>query len=128
MSFQENSLWFLCKVKAIQGDVGIFMHIKAYSDIFKHKRKYSQAHSEHSVTLAYSVPKAYSEPCFIQKPDIFRTLVYSETWYIQSPDIFRTLLYSEPWYIQNSGIFKTLVYSERWYIQNPVKHGGFSRK
>ena len=42
--------------------MGIFMYIQAYSDIFKHKQKNSQAHSEHSVTLAYS------EPWHIQNP------------------------------------------------------------
>ena len=98
MSLQENSLWFLYKVKAIQGDVGIFMYIQAYSDIFKHKQKNSQAHSEHSVTLAYL------EPWHIQ---------YQK--HIQSCAIFRALTYLEPFYIQNSGIFRTLAYSEPCY-------------
>ena len=56
LSFQKNSLWLLYKVKVTQADVGILMHILAYSDIFKHKQKYSQAHSKHAVTLAYLEP------------------------------------------------------------------------
>ena len=36
---------------------------------------------------------------------------YSEPWYIQNPDIFRTLVYSKPWYIQDLK-----------HIHNPVKH------
>ena len=39
--------------KAIQSDVGIFMHILAYSDILKHKQTYSKAYPEPSLTLAY---------------------------------------------------------------------------
>ena len=51
-----------CKTKVIQADLGIFMHLLAYSDIFKHKRAYSaiqellghiQACSESPVTLTY---------------------------------------------------------------------------
>ena len=112
MSPQENSLWFLYKVKATQADVGIFTHILAYSEILKHKQKYLQAHSKHSVTLAYSVPEAYSEPCYIQNPDIFGTLVYSESWNIDNPLLIRILVYSESWHFQNPGIFRNLVYSE----------------
>ena len=65
--------------KAIQADLGIFTHILAYSDIFKHKQAYS------GIIWAYS--------------GIFRTLC--------NPSIFKTLLHSEPkayselWYIQN---------------------------
>ena len=71
MSVQENSLWFLQKAKAIQTDVGILMHILTYSDIFKHRQTYSQAYSEPSLrTLLYSVPEAYSEPWYIQHPDL----------------------------------------------------------
>ena len=53
-------------------------------------------------------------PGHTQNSDIFRILensepeAYSEPWYIQNPDIFRTLVYSGFWYIQNPGIFKTL--------------------
>ena len=62
-----------CKTKAIQTDLGTFRH--------------SQAYSKPCVNLAYS------EPWYIQNPDIFKTR-----------NIFRTLIYSE---IENSGIFKT---------------------
>ena len=69
------------KTKAIQADKGIFTHILAYSDIFKHKQ---------SIGIFRTL-------CI---PGIFRTLVYTE----QKP-------YSEPWYIENRGILRTLVYS-----------------
>ena len=65
-----------CKTKAIQTDLGTFRH--------------NQAYSETCVNLAYS------EPWYIQNPDIFKTR-----------NICRTLVYSEPRYIENSGIFKT---------------------
>ena len=45
--------------------------------------------------------QTYSKPCV--------TLAYSEPWYIQNPDIFRT-----------RSIFRTLAYVELWYIQNPL--------
>ena len=72
--------------KAIQADLGIFTHILAYSDIFKHKQAYS------GIIWAYS--------------GIIRTLC--------DPSIFRNLVYSKPWYIQNQkhiqsrGIFRTM--------------------
>ena len=66
-----------CKTKAIQTDLGTFRH--------------NQAYSKPCVNLAYS------EPWYIQNPDIFKTR-----------NIFRTLDYSEPWYIENSGTFETL--------------------
>ena len=97
-----------------------FTHIPAYSDISRHIQpgiiRHIQANSEHCVTLTYS------EPSYIQKlgkfrtRGIFRTLVYSEPWFIQNPDIFKA--YSEPWNIQNSEIFRTLVYAEPWQIEN----------
>ena len=80
------------KTKAIQADKGIFTHILAYSDIFKHKQ-------------STGIFRSFCNP------GIFRTLVYAEQ-----------KTYSEPWYIENHGIFRTLVYSEPWHIQNPVKH------
>ena len=64
-----------CKTEAIQADLGIFR------------------------TMAYSEPEAHSEPCSIQNPVIFKTLVYSEPWHIQNlwqiPGILRILAYSE---------------------------------
>ena len=112
------------------------MHILAYSDIFKHEQKCSQAHWEHSVKLEYLEPwyiqyqkhiqnraifrtLTYSEPWYIQTHGIFRTLEYSEPFYIQNPSIFRALVNSEPWYIQKHGIFRSLAYSDPLYIQNP---------
>ena len=64
-----------CKTKAIQTDLGTFRH--------------NQAYSETCVNLAYS------EPWYIQNPDIFKTR-----------NICRTLVHSEP------GILKTLAYSK----------------
>ena len=59
----------------------------------------------HTQELFRSI-QSYSKPCV--------TLVYSEPWYINNPEIFgtrsifRTLGYSELWYIQNSRIFRKL--------------------
>ena len=80
------------KAKAIQADLGIFMHIPAYSDKFKHKQG------------IISHIQACSEPYVI--------LAYLELWYTQNPGVLRTLAYSEPWFIQNTGIFRILAYSE----------------
>ena len=44
---------FPLKAKTIQADVDIFMHILAYSDIFKYKYTYSQVYSEPSVIPVY---------------------------------------------------------------------------
>ena len=83
-----------CKTKTIQTDLDIFMHIPAYTGIFRHPdiirhiQVYSriiQAYYEPCVTLVYSEPEAYSEPCYIQNSGTFRTT-----------DIFRILGYSEP--------------------------------
>ena len=43
--------------------------------------------------LGYSEPEAYPEPWYIQNPGpcVFRALAYSEPCYIQIPRIFRTL-------------------------------------
>ena len=94
------------KAKASQADIGIFTHIHAYSDIFRHDQPYS------------GIIQAFSEPCV--------TLAYLKPWYIQNPGMlrmrskFRTLVYSEPWHIQqHPGIFRALVYAEPWHIQNP---------
>ena len=89
------------------------MHILAYSDIFKYKQKYSQAHSEHSVTLAYLEPWhiQYQKSCYIQNPGIFRALAYLECLYIQNSGMFRVLEYSELFYIQNTGVFSIVTYS-----------------
>ena len=59
-----------CKTKAMQTDLGTFRHNQAYSKPCVHL--------------------AYTEPCYIQNPDIFK-----------KPET-----YSDPWYIENCGIFK----------------------
>ena len=94
------------KTKAIQADLGIFTQIPAYSGISRHIQpniiRHIQAYSEPCVTLINSEPDAYSEPWYIQKPGLFRTLVCSKPWHIQNqghihdPDIFRTQTYLEP--------------------------------
>ena len=65
-----------CKTKAIQTDLGTLRH--------------NQVYSKPCVNLTYS------EPWYIQNPDIFKTR-----------NIFRTLVYSEPRCTENYGIFKT---------------------
>ena len=83
------------KTKAIQTDEGIFTHILAYSNIFKHKQRIGIFRTLCNPgifrTLAYTEQKAYSESWYIENRGIFRTLVYSETWHTQNPGIFKTL-------------------------------------
>ena len=80
-----------CKTKAIETDLGTFMHNQAYPRII-------QVYSGIFRTLC--------------DPGILKTVVYSEPWHIQNqkhiqnPGMFTTLVYSEPMYIQNAGIFK----------------------
>ena len=74
------------KTKAIQTDEGIFTHILAYSNIFKHKQ---------SIGIFRTL-------C---NPGIFRTLVYT-----------KQKACSAPWYIENHGIFRTLAYSKPCHI------------
>ena len=74
----------------IQSYSRIFQHIHAfqiYPDIIRHIQEYS------------GVTQAYFEPCV--------TLTYSELCYIQNRDIFKT-----------RGLFRTLVYPKFWHIQN----------
>ena len=61
-----------CKTKAVQTNLGSFMHNQIYPGII-------QAYSEPCATLTYLKLR------YIQNPDIFRTPVYSECWYIQNP-------------------------------------------
>ena len=61
-------------------NVELVFNILAYSVITRHIQEVSRDIMPHS------------QACV--------TLVYSEPWYIQNPDIFRNLAYSEPWYIQ----------------------------
>ena len=98
------------KTKAIQADLGIFTHIPAYSDIsgiFKYIQNSGKFRTRRVFrTMANSEPDAYSEPSYMQKPGLIRTLVCSKIWHIQNqrhihdPDLFRTQ------------IFRTIVYSE----------------
>ena len=55
-------------------------NIQAYSDIFR-----TLCNQVKFKTLVYPQPDAYSEPWYIQKPEIFRILAYSEP-----------MVYSEP--------------------------------
>ena len=97
------------KTKAIQTELGIFMHIPAYSGIFRHIQAYSGIFKNYlGVFLT------------LCNPVIFRTLVYSEFWHIQNqrhiqnPCISKTLAnsepdaYSESWAKQNPEIFRTV--------------------
>ena len=82
-----------CKSKAIQTDLGTFMHNQAYPGIIQ----------------------VYSKPCItwhIQRHGIFRTLTHSksETYsdiFSQDLSIFRTLAYS-----------KSKAYSDIYYIKH----------
>ena len=66
-----------CKTKAIQSDLFTFRHNEAYSKPY--------------------INLTYSEPWYIQDPDIFKT----RNIFSKNPGIFRTQVYC------NSGIFKT---------------------
>ena len=66
------------KTKAIHADLDIFTDIPAYSDIPRYIQPGIASHNQ-----AYS---GIIKPCV--------TLTYSEPWYIQDPEIIRTLVYS----------------------------------
>ena len=113
------------KTKAIQANLGIFMHILAYWSIFRHIQAWSGIFRNYSGifktlgkplifrTQEYSEPEGYPESWNNENSGIFRTRRH-----IQNPGIFRTLIYPEPWYIQNPGILRTKVYSEPWHVEN----------
>ena len=73
-----------CKAKTIQTNLGTFMRNQAYPGII-------QAYSGILKTLCNTIltlyllliyvcrTLAYSQPCFIQSPSIFRTLAYSKS-------------------------------------------------
>ena len=96
------------KQKSSSKYIHIFLHIQAYSEIFRHNQTYSgfiQAYTGMSRTLynpgisrtpAYSEPEAYSEPWYIQN-----------LRHIQISGIFRSLAYLEPLHSQYPGIIKT---------------------
>ena len=95
-------VWYIFRILPIIVNSDIFT---SYSDIFSHIVAY----------LKFCVTLAYSEPCHIQKPGIFRTqvifrtlsrhiLAYSEHCII--------LTHWEPCHIQNFGICSTWAYSE----------------
>ena len=52
---------------------------QAYSGIFRTQCNPGIFRTGTSKTLTYSKPEIYSEPWYIQNPDIFRTLVYSKS-------------------------------------------------
>ena len=130
------TIW-TCKTKAIQADLGIFIHIHTYSSIFRHINAQPGIFRNYPGIFRTLFKYAYSEHCpiqnwrHIQNPSIlrtrgiFRTLVYAEFWHIQNSDILRTkgilgtLAYSELWYIQNPGILRNQVYLESWHVENP---------
>ena len=103
-----------CKTKAIQTDLGIFMHIHAYARIFRHFQAYPEIIRH---ILNPGIIQAYSGSCC--NPGIFRILLHSESGHIQNgnhsqnPGTSKTLAHSEPeiylesWAIQNPGIFRT---------------------
>ena len=75
-----------CKAKAIQADLTIFTHIPAYSGMFTLIQTQSNIFRNYSsifrtlcnpgvfLIVSCSEPEAYSEPCYIQNPEIFSTL------------------------------------------------------
>ena len=75
-SFRKGITMEKCKTKTIQTGLDTFRHNQAY--------------------LKNYVNRAYTQPCYIQNPEIFKTR-----------NTFRTLVYSEPRCNENSGIFKT---------------------
>ena len=72
--------WVNVKQKSIQTDLDTFRHNQTYPGIIEPFR-----------TLCY--PGMFKEP--FRTRSIIRTLAYSQPWYVQSPDIFRTLTYSK---------------------------------
>ena len=106
------------RAKTIQADFGIFAHIAAFSDRFRHIQsdiiRHIQAYSEPCITLTYSEPWQIQNQRHIQNLDVFKTLAYPEPWFVQNqrhiqdPDIFRTKTYLESQYIQDPDIFRTL--------------------
>ena len=109
------------KVKAIQADLGIFMHIPAYSDKITDIQelfRYIQAYSKPCVTLTCLERWYIWNPGTFRIRSIFRIVVYSKPWHIQNPGVFTTLVYLEPWCIQNRGLFRTLsnIYDDYFQI------------
>ena len=108
-------VWYIFRILPIIVNSDIFT---SYSDIFSHIVAY----------LKFCVTLAYSEPCHIQKPGIFRT-----------QDIFRTLsrhilAYSvdcitlafwKTYFIQDFAIFRISALRNSRHIQNPVDLGTF---
>ena len=83
-----------CKTKAIQADVGMFTHIRAYSDIFKEKQPYSQAHSEPSVNLAYLESWHIQNPAKHLRWSIFAKIVNNYN-YFHNISFSSSLLYEK---------------------------------
>ena len=103
-----------CKTKTSQADLGIFSHIPAYSDIFRHNQTYPeiiQAYSEPCVILAYS------EPCYIQNLGIFTT------WRIFGTLAYSNLkAYSEPCQISTMERFATIVNGYNYFRNMSFLH------
>ena len=94
------------KTNTIQLDLGIFTHIPASSNIYRHIQpdivRHIQAYSENCLTLIHSEPGQIEKQKHIQNLDIFRTMACSKPWHIQNqrhihdPDIFKIEIYLEP--------------------------------
>ena len=92
-----------CKTKSVQADLGIFTHIQTYSEL--------------CVTLAYSESEAYSEPWYIQNPDIFRTLVYSKPCQTSTMERFAKIVEGYH-YSRNINFSLSLLYEKNMIFLN----------
>ena len=77
-----------CKTKATQTDLGMLRHNQGKPGII-------QAYSEPYVTLAYLNLWDIRNPDIFRTRSIFRTLACSQPWYIQKFGLFKTLAYSK---------------------------------
>ena len=79
------------KIKTIQTDIRIFMHIPVYSDISRHIYPviitHIQAYSESCATLAYAEPSQIKNQRHNKNRGIFRILAYSEQGRIEGTSI-----------------------------------------
>ena len=75
-SFRKGITMEKCKTKTIQTGLDTFRHNQAY--------------------LKNYVNRAYTQPCYIQNPEIFKTRNTFRTWFIQNPGVMKTLAYSKP--------------------------------
>ena len=112
----------------IQVHVVKFKHIQHYKGIFTYTEALLRHIQAYSCIFGICVSLAYSQPCHIPNPGLFRTRgifktlgnfdqIYSECCHSQNSlfrhysAIFRTLY--------NACIYKNLAYLESWNTQNP---------